>query len=846
MSNKFLGLDTINVLKKYIDEQILLNENNSRIVNLHAYKYVLDEDGQPETPVNGSYDPEGGDLKYPTGWSSLKTVLSMFENAAAIEDALSKGSIWMSAGISKGNNAFEDWSNPIKINGQNGVSVRFTYSFDADATEDMRTDYPTGVDANNRIEYVWSKYGEGEWIGPTIWAMYNEDSSDVLYRYCVTATTDVPNAPASDIDPNWTNSASASVTDEKPFMWMTSKRVPAGSNSSDAVWSEPILFGHYGMDGRDGLDGNIPKYSITLYAMTNSIEEVPEFVCEEGDNIDEVIEANVDWSDLPTREDETETSVWWYVVVNVNGGDKENPELINTVNNFSTVKRFSALDGEQLTSVYTQYLYYWSSTQTMPDNLTDDDWLDAPVYNSKDHDGSLWMKAGVCKLNTRTGEVEMVNTEKPWSDPVKISGPRGPIAYDYRTESVFGAGDETTPPTNWRTLSEVRLTDDKPYIWEKRYLSLYRMKYADKANPDGTYDVVEDAFVKIIGTPDVFRLSGLNGAIGKNGANGNRLNTIDYATTSKTTTISNFDEFNYFISNSNEDTHYTLLGNKFGDFESGYTGKFANIGTGNMIITAVDADIVGTNVSLAEIVVKPQEAIDLISFKNNNRCEFILIGKPAAEINDVTPTVSNSVDLLDAIENGGEVRLNSHVTLNDTPIIINKDVIVDLNGYTISAPVFTEAGGEVKEGNTDSYAFWVKDGNLTIRGNGRVIAQPADYSMAVWCQGGSVTIESGEFRNGGESCSLIYASGNGNITINGGKFIATPKGEQAGTGDDYTALNLKNSDKDTCSIVVKGGHFYKFNPANNLAEGPNTNFVAEGYSSIENGDYYSVVKNPEI
>lgn len=616
MSNKFLGLDTINVLKKYIDEQILLNENNSRIVNLHAYKYVLDEDGQPETPVHGSYDPEGGELRYPTNWASLKTVLSAFEDTAAIEDALSKGSIWMSVGISKGNSTFEDWSNPIKINGQNGVSVRFTYSFDPDATVDMRTDYPTGVDVNNRIEYVWSKYGEGEWIGPTIWSMYVEDASDVIWRYRVTNSTDIPPRPVNDIDPDWTNSISTSISDEKPYMWMTYKRIPAGKENPDGgVWSEPILFGHY---GKNGLDGNVPDYSITLYAMSDSVENAPSFECENNADYDSVIENNSDiWFDLPTSPDEAETTIWWYVVININGVDR-------TIKNFSTVKRYTALDGEQLTSTFTKNLYYWSSTQTLPNNLTDDDWSDTPLYNAADHDGSLWMKSGLCKLNTRTGEVEVAS---PWSEPVKISGPRGPIAYDYRPESVYGAGSETEAPTTWKTMAEIRLTDDKPYIWEKRYLSLYRMKYADTANADGTYDVVEDSFVKTIGTPIVFRLSGLNG---KTGANGNRLNSIDYATTNNDTVISNFDEVNYFIANSTEDVHYTLAGNKFGDFVSGYTGKFVNIGTGNMIITAVDATIVGSATTTQEIIVEPQETIELIGYNNDNNCQFILIGKPIA------------------------------------------------------------------------------------------------------------------------------------------------------------------------------------------------------------------------
>ena len=33
----------------------------------------------------------------------------------------------------------------------------------------------------------------------------------------------------------------------------------------------------------------------------------------------------------------------------------------------------------------------------------------------------------------------------------------------------------------------------------------------------------------------------------------------------------------------------------------------------------------------------------------------------------------------------------------------------------------------------------------------------------------------------------------------------------------------------TSKITVYGGRFYGFDPANNVSEGPNTNFVAEGY-----------------
>lgn len=859
MSNKFLGLDSINVLVDYIDREIAVRDNASKLVTIVAYKYVADTDGVPGIPTDGGFDFNGGNIVYPSGWDSLRTVIANIigsngDQDAAIEAALAVGSIYMTVGVELANEI--NWSYPVKISGQNGVSARFAYSYDLNAAEADRTNVPSGVNVNNRIEYVWTKYGESDWSGPTIWAMYTQDAAEVLYRYCVTTTAEKPGAPVDDNDSNWMTSSATSLSEGKPYMWLSSKRVPAGVASSTCPWSEPILYGRYatdGKDGKDGLDGNIPDYSITLYSSSLSFEDVPTFICEVGDKLEDVYANNTNWYDIPAAADD---EVIWNVVININGGTRENPELKDTVKSFSVVRRFSAIDGDVKSSVYTKYLFYWSANQTLPENLADDTWVENPEYKADEQDGSLWMKFGVAKIDTATGEEVMLNTDKPYSDPIKLTGPRGPIAYDYRTESLFGAGTADKEPTTWKRMSEVKTTDTTPYIWEKRYLSLYKMKYADKANTDGTYDVVEDRFLKQIGEPDVFRLSGLNGLVGndgKDGVNGNRLNAIDYTTTDKNLSISNFDEINYFISNSSSDTHYVLNGNKFGDFVSGYTGKFINIGTGNMIITAVDAQIVGSNTAVVEIIVKPQESIDLIGYNNEGTCEFILIGKPVIENPVEDPGVLSDTALLNAITTGGEVKLGNNIELSSTPLIIENDVVVDLNGYTITAPKFTESGGEVLEGDTDSYAFWVKGGNLTIKGNGKVVAQPADYSMAVWCQDGNVTIESGEFHNGGESCSLIYASGTGNIVIKGGKYIATPKGTQSGTGDEYTALNLKDRDNMTCSITVKGGHYYGFDPANNSAEDnadwwaahPN-GFVADGFVSIPNGEWYSVIPAPEI
>lgn len=105
--------------------------------------------------------------------------------------------------------------------------------------------------------------------------------------------------------------------------------------------------------------------------------------------------------------------------------------------------------------------------------------------------------------------------------------------------------------------------------------------------------------------------------------------------------------------------------------------------------------------------------------------------------------------------------------------------------------------------------------------------------MAVWANGGKVTIKGGKFYNNGDNSDLIYASGNSLVEIYGGEFHANENKGASGTKNAYPALNIKDKDRETAKIVVYGGKFFGFNPADNLSEGPATNFVADGYKSVE-------------
>ena len=115
--------------------------------------------------------------------------------------------------------------------------------------------------------------------------------------------------------------------------------------------------------------------------------------------------------------------------------------------------------------------------------------------------------------------------------------------------------------------------------------------------------------------------------------------------------------------------------------------------------------------------------------------------------------------------------------------------------------------------------------DITIKGKGTI---DAGVGICIMCNGadavinlaGSTTV----YQTDRAGAELIYCY-SGTIIISGGTF--------KNNGSPYLLncydANYKNG---TANIVVTGGKFYDFNPGNNTAEGPNTSFLAEGYTTI--------------
>ena len=145
---------------------------------------------------------------------------------------------------------------------------------------------------------------------------------------------------------------------------------------------------------------------------------------------------------------------------------------------------------------------------------------------------------------------------------------------------------------------------------------------------------------------------------------------------------------------------------------------------------------------------------------NANPANYVVAGYEATE-NAGTYTVAKPAALQaleTALAKGGNVTLTNDVTLLES-IKIENNVVLDLNGKTITAPLFSAF--EVKAG-----------GELTVK-NGKVVA----YESTVRAIGGKVTVESGEYTSTGTALdspatnrySLDCREG-GELIINGGTF----------------------------------------------------------------------------
>ena len=217
---------------------------------------------------------------------------------------------------------------------------------------------------------------------------------------------------------------------------------------------------------------------------------------------------------------------------------------------------------------------------------------------------------------------------------------------------------------------------------------------------------------------------------------------------------------------------------------------------------------------------------------NPDNLELDAITFDVAEVDNWIPAGAAS-DFIIAAQFGGTLDLKEDVIVKDI-VNVTHDLVLNLNGKTLTY-----------EG--DNRLFKVTDGaTLTINGEGGAVAVYSDNLTAATTAAyiGTAYETSKIIINGGEhttnGCTLYHANG-GTVEINAGKFAATETGyDPVGKyGYKYT-LNVQGANG---AIIVRGGSFKNYNPAYSEGESPVANFVADGYTSTPDGEWYVVTAN---
>ena len=215
------------------------------------------------------------------------------------------------------------------------------------------------------------------------------------------------------------------------------------------------------------------------------------------------------------------------------------------------------------------------------------------------------------------------------------------------------------------------------------------------------------------------------------------------------------------------------------------------------------------NVEIVPIFNEPDNVIDLVNIKNE-------------------------ASLRALFATGGEAKLAADLVLDESMVVkAGKEVVLDLNGKTVSntADLWNES--------IDSWSLLsVRGGSLTIKGAGTLQAKENDCFAVDVQDGGTVVIEDGTYV-GNVHAVYVYE---GTAEIKGGKYSIQ---QLSSNPDPYGyVLNCydKNRENGIAKIIVTGGEFEKFNPADCAAEGAHTNFLADGYKSTQIGDSYFVTK----
>ena len=214
----------------------------------------------------------------------------------------------------------------------------------------------------------------------------------------------------------------------------------------------------------------------------------------------------------------------------------------------------------------------------------------------------------------------------------------------------------------------------------------------------------------------------------------------------------------------------------------------------------------------------------------------------------LTDSTEFNVELDGNWANKDEYIIAGDVTLAEdliaSKVIVKKDAVLNLNGHSItSGQIDTPAMS-----GTDIAAITIENGaTLTIKdepttqdeetrnteNEDKRVGTIIGTEYGVYVKNGNVVIEGGNITAGTSAVQVNV----GTAEIKGGEFSATKSNVYV-----INCIDARWKDK-TAKVSITGGTFHNFDPANNAAEGPDTNFCPEGYTTklLEEEGVYEVI-----
>lgn len=258
------------------------------------------------------------------------------------------------------------------------------------------------------------------------------------------------------------------------------------------------------------------------------------------------------------------------------------------------------------------------------------------------------------------------------------------------------------------------------------------------------------------------------------------------------------------------------------------TPATVNVEKGTHIVVEKEASVVVEKLVVTEQFVPTVAEDAKISIENNS-----LVYTPVTVVGNVD--VDNDVEidtfeeLVVAAAKDGSYILNADIDLT-AQVIVTKNVTLNLNGHKLFNSHDLWAGSSWS-------LVSVQAGKLTINGEGSLLAKANDCYALDLRDGAELVINGGNYVG---NIHAIYVH-DGALTVNGGHFSVIQK-YNATTPDGYVLNCLDvNYQNGTATIVVKGGSYEGFNPADCPAESPRGHFVPAEYYVVEEENTYTVL-----